>query len=258
MPVIAECFIYRLRRHKDGPVIYVGKTCRLRKRLNEHKQVFGNPLLMDVIASCHRQEEDAQERKWIAHYRSIGECEKNIANGGQGIDQHSQATRDKISKLSKGKPKPLDFGAKISAAIKGKPRNWTEEGEQRVRTTQFKKGEGRWDDLSKDLQEKFVAARKKQWDGISSEERTRMATKRNLQAWAQRDAEQRRELGDNISQGIAKRFSEQERQTRATRASLKAADKWNSLTTEQKAEIISRRNATAKANRELKAKAASA
>lgn len=258
MSTNSECFIYRLRRSEDGPVIYVGKTYRLRKRLNEHRQVFGSPLLMEVILSCSRCEQDEHEKKWIAHYRSLGECEKNIANGGQGTGMHSQATREKISKLFKGKTKPPEFGLKISAKTKGVPHNWTPEGWRNAQATHFKQGEGRWEDLPKDLQEKFIAARKKQWDGISKEERARMSTERNLQAWAKRDPEQRKQLGCNIGQGITKRFSEEERQARATLASMKAAEKWHSMTVEQKAEMLARRSATAKANRELKAKAASA
>lgn len=195
-----------------------------------------------------------------------------------------------IMSLAKRIRTPEDNAA-LSAKTKGKRKNWSEEGERRVRTTQFKQGEGRFADLPKELQKKFIAARKKQWDGISKEERARMATERNLQAWAKRDTEQRRKLGVNISQGIAARFSEEERQARAARASLKAAEKWHSMTPEQKAleiekrgspeerkalassaskklwanmtpermaEIVAKRKASIKANRELRAKSASA
>lgn len=52
-----------------------------------------------------------KERYWIDYYKS-NNSGLNQNNGGSGCGSHTDESKQKISQSLKGKPKPLDFGAK--------------------------------------------------------------------------------------------------------------------------------------------------
>ena len=52
---------------------------------------------------------DSAEIKWISHYRSLGNNLTNLTEGGGGISNPSQSTRDKLRKQKLGDKNPM-FG----------------------------------------------------------------------------------------------------------------------------------------------------
>lgn len=124
---------------------YVGKTCRKPEyRLKGHLHYARGPantkltcwirsLLKDNvlpaigIIDVGSPEEDwaEAERKWIAHYRTLGHRLVNGTDGGEGGLGHivSAETRDKISMSNKGRFPSAETRLKQSEAKKGKPLN---------------------------------------------------------------------------------------------------------------------------------------
>lgn len=130
------CSIYVLF-NKDGVIDYVGRTSRPPiMRMYEHKQVLGYLPKYEIVGHCSTNCR-LVEKMWIDFYRESGHALRNV-NYGQGTHFASPETREKISKESKRRPNT--WGAKISATQKGVKKNWSPEGEERIRATRFKKG----------------------------------------------------------------------------------------------------------------------
>ena len=112
-----------------------------------------------LIQYCYSKEEtDKAEKFWIAEYRSRGKAEYNIADGGycspsfkgKHHSEESRAkisasvlrafelngTRQKLSEMSRGVPKPEEHKVAIGNALRGKPKS--EEHRQHCKEAQQK------------------------------------------------------------------------------------------------------------------------
>ena len=159
--------------------------------------------------------------------------------------------RATVIAVHKGRPKSPETRAKISAAQNGVPKNWSPEGRIAVAAAGYQPGVNSFELLSEDGKRRKIAAAKKNWEGISPEERSRMATERNLGAWAKRTPEKRKEIG---RKAMSAQKPEEIRQ-RALHASRVAAQRpnlsaetsaaakslWARMSPEEKAAFILRR-----------------
>lgn len=138
--------LYRIdRNHQARPIFYIGRTFDMARRLKEHRQFFRTKnLFARILEHGTGNTHAAAEHRWIEHYRRAGFTIANKTEGGDGGQRLATETRRKISANTKGQPKPPGFGAKVSAAQKGKPKNWTAEGKVRRVANQFKPGEEFW------------------------------------------------------------------------------------------------------------------
>lgn len=133
---ICPVFIYALCDPRDGGIRYVGKALSLKKRLHGHVTdtskthktnwigVLAGLGMSPVIEAVEITDEGgwaACERFWISYFRFLGFDLTNIESGGMGAHRVSDSTRKKLSALKKGVPRPAGMGAKISAALRGKP-----------------------------------------------------------------------------------------------------------------------------------------
>ena len=116
---------------------YIGLSKDIEKRFKGHKglQFHGNNKLRESLTKyggdshlfeileevnilyLDRSEGNAllrkRERYWINLYKTF-ENGLNENKGGSGCGSHTEESKQKISQALKGKPKPLDFGAKRS------------------------------------------------------------------------------------------------------------------------------------------------
>ena len=116
-------YIYYLCK-KDGIPLYIGKTKNSPNlRLNDHTCKKEKNLQINVIDEVLTSEWKFWEKYYISLFRSWGFKLENKNNGGGGPKGGytlTQETKNKISKAN-SKPKPKDFGEKISKQRKG---NW--------------------------------------------------------------------------------------------------------------------------------------
>lgn len=112
------------RKYYEGHDEYLGSGNLIRAAIEKYgKDNFSRV----VLAQCRtRQELNEQERYWIAYYDAVRSCDfYNIAMGGEGgfyggelhpwYGKHlSSATKDKLSKMRKGKNNPF-YGKHHSA-----------------------------------------------------------------------------------------------------------------------------------------------
>lgn len=105
-------YVYAHANEEYG-VFYVGKGSgeRLYKTGNRNK--FWKNIVKKygyeakIIEECDTQEfAFAREIYWIAHYKSIGQCEANFSLGGDGVNVANRWWGDKISKSLIGKQSP--------------------------------------------------------------------------------------------------------------------------------------------------------
>jgi len=87
----------------------------------------------------------------------------------------------------------------LSQKQKGRARNWGVVGRAAVESTQFKKGHNNFADLSIETQEAIRERSRRNWDGISKEERSRRATERNLAMWSKRTEEEKARIYEKVS-----------------------------------------------------------
>lgn len=134
-------YVYLLfRRNPIGP-IYVGKGCNRSARLERHcrdshnaqvnrvrAKEGGEPLPGVILAEGLTEDEAfALEVLWI---RTIGRRDQNSGpllngtNGGEGVVGHkrTKAQREAMSVARKGRPVSPGLGAKVSAALTGRPK----------------------------------------------------------------------------------------------------------------------------------------
>jgi hypothetical protein len=107
----------RLRRYRDRP--HTKHLCNWFSSLKDR----GLFPALEVLEVTDDQGADACERKWIAHYRSIGADLINLTDGGEGACRMSDETRAKIAEKARGRrygPMSEQHRKKISEANKGK------------------------------------------------------------------------------------------------------------------------------------------
>lgn len=115
-------YIYFLHKNDNIP-FYVGKTNNTIKRRLNHKQHFGFDVCLEIIDEIPSDEWKFWEKHYISLFKSWGFKLNNINNGGGGPKGGyflTQETKNKIGKAN-SKPKPKEFGEKISKQRKG---NW--------------------------------------------------------------------------------------------------------------------------------------
>jgi group I intron endonuclease len=127
--MINACKIYKISNTINSK-IYIGQTwTTLKMRFNSHfyakktNSIISNAMRkygkknfkIEIIGICYNQEDaDNMEDFFIKNLNTI-KCGYNIKNGGS-CGKHSQQTKDKISKLNKGKL----LGSKMSDEVKAK------------------------------------------------------------------------------------------------------------------------------------------
>jgi group I intron endonuclease len=129
--------------------IYIGQSIDIERRFKEYKNLYckGQPKIynslkkyspenhiFEILEECDINQLNERELYWKQHYNSIEEglnCELYDNGGGPksketknkislALQNHTQHyTKEIIQKMKK--PKPKDFGEKISKARKGKP-----------------------------------------------------------------------------------------------------------------------------------------
>jgi hypothetical protein len=126
----------------DSNKVYIGKTKNSREL--PHKVTYGEQIIynyIDEINSLDYKDWEPLESYWIEQFRQWGfEVMNYNKKGGNGVDFHTQETKDKMSKLKKGKkhgkihsnkgkpnlklrkPKPEGFGDMMRQARIGKPK----------------------------------------------------------------------------------------------------------------------------------------
>lgn len=101
--------------------VYIGKTKGTRK--SNHKLKFGRQIeydYIDEVISLNIKDWKPLETYWIQWFINQGyEVVNKNKNGGSGPSFHKEETKQKISKLLKGKPKPKNFGKIVSKYMKG-------------------------------------------------------------------------------------------------------------------------------------------
>ena len=116
-------YIYYLCKD-DGVPIYIGKTKNSPNlRLNDHRYKKEKNLNINVIDEVPTSDWKFWEKHYISLFKSWGFKLNNINNGGGGPKGGyflTQETKNKIGKAN-SKPKPKEFGEKISKQRKG---NW--------------------------------------------------------------------------------------------------------------------------------------
>lgn len=180
------CEIYVLFS-QNGEVDYVGRTRQgIKRRIAEHKSTLGYKPLYLVVDKCHTDCASI-ERRWIEYYRASG-CKLRNIYFGQGPHYLSAEHRAKLAEAFRGRP--VTWGAKISATQKGVKKDWSPEGRERVRSTQFSKGHSRWESLSAEAKERHRLKAREQWD--DPERRKRMTPPPEARRWDRLSEEQRR------------------------------------------------------------------
>lgn len=259
IPENTEWVIYELHR-PGGQIFYVGATVNLKRRLKEHRIVYGGDVIAEILKRGSGPGRNEAEHWWIERFRAAGYKLENKTDGGNGLQTTSSETRAKLSRINKGKKLSPEHREKIGLAHRGKPKNWSAEGAERRQETQYKKGH-------KNTPEQLAAVKKairKYWDAIPPETRTQMASEMNIRSWANPDVRARRVEG--MKQAHARKTPEQ-RSAITKNAGIATARKhpnamssrirnwWANLTPEQKQAEIDRRRETRRRNRKMRANA---
>ena len=287
-------YIYGLADPETPVVRYVGKTndpcARLRNHLSDarkggrnHRARWLAKILREggmprvIICEVGFGVGAAEaERKWIAHYRRLGNPLVNSSDGGDGSPGyvHSPEVREKIRKNLLDRPAPsADTRAKISRANKGKRRSLTTRVKMSVAQRGLKKaltdnGRRRLQESAQRSrtiagEERMAAVARETISAFnnsqSHEQRSARATEVNLETWAKRTSEDRERISKNISAGHLKLTPEKRQEISAKgNAAIAASPEirqaignrisgwWTSLTPEAKAEYLERRTAAIK------------
>ena len=105
----------------DPNKVYIGKTKTSRE--SKHIKIFGDKIkytCIDEIDSLYHKDWEPLESYWIEQFRQWGfEIMNKRKKGGSGPINCSKETREKISKAN-SKPRPKDFGLKVSQRLLGK------------------------------------------------------------------------------------------------------------------------------------------
>lgn len=122
--------IYYLHYGNNVP-FYIGKTTNILRRLNNHKQKFGNNVNLVIIKESNNWK--FWEKYYIALYKKLGYTLQNRNEGGGGTEKWSP---ESIQKLKNHPTR----GNKISKTSKGmakshKGKKFTEEHKQKIKDT---------------------------------------------------------------------------------------------------------------------------
>lgn len=128
--------IYALIDPRTYKIRYIGKANKPNNRHNEHSSRFhennhrthwlvqlqnlGFRALLYVIEECNEFSWQERERYWIKYYRELGCDLVNATDGGEGLTNASQETKDKIRKAKIGTTKSEETKLKMSRSQKGR------------------------------------------------------------------------------------------------------------------------------------------
>jgi len=153
--------------------------------MSEHRQCLGFKPRYEIIDQCSVDCREV-ERKWIEHYKNLGFKLRNIYYG-QGPHFLPEASIEKLRELGK---RPVTWGAKIAATLKGNCPNWSEEGLKIQEQSRFKQGRKKTvEEIERDRKNSI-----RYWRDRTEEEMQNWAaqsTKNNKEMWARRTKEQR-------------------------------------------------------------------
>lgn len=127
--------IYALRRDS---IFYIGRSFNIKRRLQEHRKKFGKDFICEILEHGTGEGFNEAEQKWIARFLNDGFVLDNKTAGGNGGTWLSEESRELVAAAVRGRK--CTWGDKIGAAMKGRPKNWSEDGLERVIASQFKKG----------------------------------------------------------------------------------------------------------------------
>jgi hypothetical protein len=229
--------IYGLYR-PDRPIFYIGRTFDMARRLKEHRQHFKGRIYAKILEAGTGDEHGEAENWWIEHYRRLGYTIANRTEGGNGAQRLSADTKRKMSAKTKGRPKSPDHVAKIAAAQRGKPKNWSSEGAAKIAETQFKAGRNSWADLSEDARQRKAEIHRQQLLAQTPEQRSQQSTN----AWASYTPKQRQERINRTREGRWGNKSPEQRRAPGVSAY------WAAMTPEEKAAEFAKRIAKRREN----------
>jgi hypothetical protein len=224
---MGQIVIYGL--HRPGrDIFYVGKTNNLKRRMKEHRRWLKGKIEVIVLEIVDSSEWKAAEHAWIQTFRDFGLTMANKTEGGDGAETLNAA---QLAAFEKGRyrERSLEERRKVSAATKGKPKNWTLEGAQRRMATQIKPGEKPWNVFTPDMtEEEKEAIRERIRGGQTKETIARLAATtadNSRNAWAKYTPEQRAERVRRMTEG-QQRQSPETRSRNAAHGGRATADKW--------------------------------
>ena len=197
-----------------------------------------------ILERGHSIEWRDAEHRWIESFRASGAQLRNKTEGRNGVELLGREARAKLSKALKGVPKSPEHSEKIAAAQRGMKRNWSKDGEVVVRKTQFHPGHRTWEKISPEARESHNKAAREQWDAIPKETRSARAHERSMKEWANRNADERKEIGRRISAGKKAGKPPEERSRIASEA---AKALWANMTPEVRGDYLRQRNEAVRA-----------
>lgn len=131
MNLDCQFYVYRWIRLDTNQPFYVGKGKGNRSEQTKHgrNKYFRNILKVSgceveiMISNLTEAQAFVKEVEFITLYKSLGYCEANLTNGGEGSSGriHSAETRAKISAAHVGKILSAETRAKMSATTRGRP-----------------------------------------------------------------------------------------------------------------------------------------
>jgi len=159
--------VYLIKNLVNGKV-YVGKTNHMSHRWAQHVSASKRSHHHMLIVRAMRKhgidnfvvevleefdtEDDAlcAERRWIKHYSSTDLTRGyNLDSGGLGGKSLSSETKEKLSKVMKGRKKSPEAVAKVAAALRGRKLS----PETRAKMSQAKKGKKRDPEVGRKVSE---------------------------------------------------------------------------------------------------------
>jgi len=234
----------------SGTPEYVGRTISLKRRLKEHGTRLGRKPSYWVLEQGECEEcFDLAEQRWIETLNRSGLILQNATEGGRRGRWISEKSRRQLSEAVTGRP--VTWGDKISAAQRGKKKNWSKEGRERVMAAAKLARRSFWEPMTTEERSAFAKSRSAAfWERLSPEERSRMASERNREAWGRRTHDERSAIGKKIA--AARKASGREpkngkyERTTAQREAVGRGVKefWKKINPEERAKFLARRGAS--------------
>lgn len=269
---MGQIVIYGL--HRPGrDIFYVGKTNSLKRRLKEHRRWLKGKIEVIVLEIVDSSEWKAAEHAWIQTFRELGLTMANKTEGGDGAETLSAELKAAISARQTGRKASEETRKRMSAAQKGKRKNWTLDGLERASATRIQPGTKPWNIFTPDMtEEEKEAIRERIRSGQTEETIARLAAttaENSRNAWAKYTPEQRAERVQHVSDGHLRRPKEDRIKTASAgglalaakdpgAASRRVRTWWAQLTPEERESYLAKRtvairegHAKKKAEREL-------
>jgi hypothetical protein len=139
-PSIKVWVIYSLSDPRDGSVRYIGKAVNPNKRLADHlaeartsKRHYHRLSWLRQLIACsaspsisiletgHGDGWQEAEKKWISHFRALGANLANGTDGGEGMENPSPETKEKMSAWQRGRkfsPETLSRMSEVKRGVK--------------------------------------------------------------------------------------------------------------------------------------------